>query len=139
MTKYLLFAFSDCKDPKREDEFNDWYDNTHMPDMLEVPGFIQATRWVSADKKEGEIRKYLAMYELETDSIEDFNAKMRERGMWTFKAGRFSQLPVFDPDNVPRIYKQITAAKKPKKKTTAKATKAPVKKAPAKKPAAKKK
>jgi hypothetical protein len=138
--KYLLFAFSDCKDPMKEDEFNDWYDNTHMPDMLEVPGFIQATRWVSADKKDNMIRKYLAMYELETDDIDAFNAAMRERGMWTFKQGRFSQLPAFDPDNVPRIYRQITAAKKPKgaaKKATAK--KATAKKPAAKKPAAKKK
>jgi hypothetical protein len=132
MTKYLLFAFSDCKDPSKEKEFNDWYDNTHMPDMLQVPGFIKATRWMSADKKENEIRKYLAMYELETDSIEDFNAKMRERGMWTFKQGRFSQLPVFDPDNVPRIYVQITAAKKPKKTAGKTATKVASKKAPAK-------
>jgi len=112
MTKYLLFAFSDCKDPKREKEFNDWYDNMHMPDMLEVPGFIKATRWMSADNKKDEIRKYLALYELETDNLEEFNAKMRERGMWTFKAGRFSDLPVFDPDNVPRIYKQITPERK---------------------------
>ena len=35
MTKYLLFAFSDCKDPAREKEFNDWYENMHMPDMLQ--------------------------------------------------------------------------------------------------------
>lgn len=150
MTKYLLFAFSDCKDPKKEKEFNDWYDNMHMPDMLEVPGFIRATRWVSADKKENEIRKYLAMYELESDDLDEFNEKMRERGMWTFQQGRFSDLPKFDPDNVPRIYRQITAEKRPKgakkaaakktaaKKTTAKSAKKTAVKA-AKKPAAKKK
>jgi len=115
MTKYLLFAFSDCKDPKREKEFNDWYDNMHMTDMMEVPGFIKATRWMSADNKKNEIRKYLALYELETDNLEEFNAKMRERGMRTMKEGRFSDLPVFDPDNVPRIYKQITPEKKVKR------------------------
>jgi hypothetical protein len=130
--KYLLFAFSDCKDPKREKEFNDWYDNTHMPDMLQVPGFIGATRWASADNKKNEIRKYLALYELETDNLEEFNARMRERGMWTFKAGRFSELPVFDPDNVPRIYKQITAERKPKavKKAAPPRKATPAKKAP---------
>ena len=115
MTKYLLFAFSDCKDPAREKEFNDWYDNMHMTDMMEVPGFIKATRWMSADNKKNEIRKYLALYELETDNLEEFNAKMRERGMRTMKEGRFSDLPVFDPDNVPRIYKQITPEKKAKR------------------------
>jgi len=95
--------------------------------MLEVPGFIKATRWMSADNKPNEIRKYLAMYELETDNIDEFNAKMRERGMWTFQQGRFSELPAFDPDNVPRIYKQITAAKTPKSVKKTKEVKKPKK------------
>lgn len=112
MTRYMLFAFSDCKDPAREDEFNDWYTNTHLPDMLGVPGMISATRWMSAENMEGQQRKYVALYELETDSIEDFNAKVRERGMWTMKEGRFSDLPEFDPPNIPRIYVQIMDEKK---------------------------
>ncbi len=113
MTRYLLFAFSDCKDPSREAEFNDWYDNVHLPDMLEVPGMIKATRWKSADNKENEIRKYLALYELETDDLQRFNDSVRERGMWTAAQGRFSDLPEFDPPNVPRIYVQIMDEKQP--------------------------
>jgi len=114
MTRYLLFAFSDCKDPAREEEFNDWYNNMHLPDMLEVPGMISASRWISAEDKEDEQRKYLALYELETDSVEDFNAKVRERGMRTVKEGRFSELPEFDPPNIPRVYVQIMPEKKAK-------------------------
>ncbi|OGO01282.1 MAG: hypothetical protein A2Y90_02970 [Chloroflexi bacterium RBG_13_52_12] len=114
MNRYLLFAFSDCKDPAREKEFNDWYDNMHLPDMLEVPGMIKASRWMSAEPKEGEIRRYLALYELETDDLAAFDAKVRERGMRTMKEGRFSDLPVFDPPNVPRTYKQILPEKKAK-------------------------
>jgi hypothetical protein len=112
MGRYLYFAFSDCKDPARETEFNNWYSNIHLPDMLEVPGMIKATRYVSADPKEGEHRKYLALYELETDDIDEFNLKVRERGERTIKEGRFSDLPVFDPPDVPRIYKQIMPMKK---------------------------
>jgi len=145
MTKYLLFAFSDCKDPAKIDEYNDWYDNMHMPDMLKTPGLVKASRWMSADKKENEVRKYLAMYELETDDVNEFNKLMREQGMWTFKQGRFSDLPKFDPDNVPRIYVQITKEKKGTPWSAAKTFKAgganaaakPAAKA-AKKPAAKK-
>jgi hypothetical protein len=112
MGRYLLLAFSDCKDPAREKEFNDWYDNMHVPDMLEVPGMISATRWVGADPKEGQHRKYLAMYELETDDIEKFDSSVRERGMRTMQEGRFSDLPVFDPPEIPRVYKQIMPEKK---------------------------
>ena len=115
MARYLLFAYSDCKDPSREDEFNDWYNNMHVPDMMEVPGMISATRWVSAHENlEGEQRKYLAMYELETDDLEKFDASVRERGMRTMKEGRFSDLPVFDPPNIPRVYRQIMEKKEAK-------------------------
>ena len=113
MTRYLLFAFSDCKDPAREAEFNDWYDNVHLPDMLEVPGMIKATRWKSADNKENEVRRYLALYELETDDLRKFNEDVGKRGRWTMEQGRFSDLPVFDPPNVPRTYVQIMDEKRP--------------------------
>ena len=129
MTKYYYFAFSDCKDPKREDEYNDWYSNTHIPDMIEVPGMIQATRWQSADSNDKTVRKYLALYEFETDSMDDFNKGVRTRGKWTMDSGRFSDLPVFDPDNVPRAYVQIMPEKKPRRaKTTGPKLKATTKK-----------
>lgn len=118
MTRYLYFAFSDCKDPKREKEYNDWYSNIHIPDMLQVPGMIKATRWMSAENKKGQIRKYLALYEFETDDMDEFNKQVQIRGKWTMDSGRFSDLPVFDPDNVPRAYVQIMPAKKPKKDKT---------------------
>jgi hypothetical protein len=107
MARYLLLAFSDCKDPSREKEFNDWYTNLHVPDMLEVPGMIRASRWASAEPKEGQHRQYLALYELETEDLAAFDAKVRERGIRTMKEGRFSDLPVFDPPDIPRVYKQI--------------------------------
>ncbi len=113
MSRYLLFAFSDCKDPAREDEFNEWYSNMHIPDMLEIPGMISATRWVSASDKPDQRRKYLALYELETDDVDKFNADVRKAGQATITRGRFSDLPVFDPPEIPRIYRQIMPVKKP--------------------------
>jgi hypothetical protein len=115
MARYFFFAFSDCKDPSREKEFNDWYGNVHIPDMLQVPGMIRATRWEAGEPKEGMKRKYLALYEFETDNIDEFNREVQKRGKWTMDAGRFSDLPVFDPDNIPRVYKQIMPEKRPKK------------------------
>jgi len=113
MTRYLFFAFSDCKDPAREDEYNEWYNTKHVPDMLEIAGMIKATRWASASDKPNQHRKYLALYELETDDIEKFDAKVREATMSTISRGRFSDLPVFDPPEIPRFYHQIMPEKKP--------------------------
>ncbi|OGO40445.1 MAG: hypothetical protein A2147_08745 [Chloroflexi bacterium RBG_16_57_8] len=116
MAKYWFFAFSDCKDPVRAREYNDWYSNTHVPDMLQVPGMIRATRWEAAEPKKGMKRQYLAPYEFETDNIDEFNKEVAKQGKWTMEQGRFSDLPVFDPDNIPRIYRQIMPAKKRKRK-----------------------
>ncbi len=112
MARYLFFAFSDCKDPARETEFNNWYDNMHLPDMLEVPGMIKASRWVAADSKEKPRRKYLALYELETDDVNEFDKQVQIRGKRTVEEGRFSDLPEFDPPDVPRMYRQILPSKK---------------------------
>ena len=115
MARYQLFVFSDCKDPAREEEFNDWYDNVHLPDMLQVEGLVKATRWMTAENAERQQRRYLAIYEVETEeSIDTLNEKIKARGMWTMKAGRFSDLPVFDPPNIPRVYKQIMEEKQAK-------------------------
>ena len=45
IARYWFFAFSDCKDQTRSQEYNKWYSDAHIPDVLEVPGMIQATRW----------------------------------------------------------------------------------------------
>lgn len=113
MTRYLFFAFSDCKDPDREDEYNEWYNTKHVPDMLAIPGMIKATRWTSGEERTGQARKYLALYELETDTVEDFDNKVREATMETIKQGRFSDLPVFEPPDVPRFYYQVMPEKYP--------------------------
>lgn len=45
-------------------EYNRWYDQQHIPDVLAVPGFLSARRFVS--NVDG-ARQYLALYEMESD------------------------------------------------------------------------
>ena len=116
MAKYVYLAFSDCKDPAREEEYTDWYKNVHIPDMLDTPGMIKATFWEAADAKEKSRRKYLALYEFETDDIGTFNQKLGAVGRGTMEKGRYSDLPVFDPPDVPREYRQIMPTKTTKTK-----------------------
>jgi hypothetical protein len=49
----------------REEEFNDWYDFEHLPDLSSVPGVDSATRFIAA---EGWPR-YLAVYDLTEFSV----------------------------------------------------------------------
>jgi len=73
MAKHLFVVLSNCVDGGDEEEFNDWYTNTHLKDILTVPGYVRATRYklssaqVMADDQLS--YRYLALYEIETDDI----------------------------------------------------------------------
>jgi hypothetical protein len=91
MTKWLFVVETNCADAAREVEFNEWYDKTHLPDVLETPGFIRATRYESTEPSEGKA-KFLATYEIETADINRF-MKAHTDNMAKKKAeGRFSEL-----------------------------------------------
>ena len=39
MARYILEVRTNCKDPEKEAEYNDWYNNTHLADVhLELSG-----------------------------------------------------------------------------------------------------
>ena len=51
MERYMFVTYTDCSDASRADEFNDWYNNIDVPDMLETPGMISATRWENVTQR----------------------------------------------------------------------------------------
>jgi hypothetical protein len=61
----ILLVYADLTDPKYEEEFNAWYDTEHLPQLLALPGFLDAARYVAV--KGGP--KYLAAYELEDAGV----------------------------------------------------------------------
>lgn len=92
--KYLFIVSMDV-DPDKEDFFNEIYDTEHVPNILNVPGVISATRStvqtvdasiagshrnLSAD---GEPH-YQVIYELESPDVmvSDAWADWAERGRW---------------------------------------------------------
>lgn len=76
MARWFNLVESSCADQAREEEFNSWYNNVHIPDVLSCPGFVAATRYQITEPLEGRGR-YVAVYEIETDDIEK---TMEERG-----------------------------------------------------------
>ena len=65
--KYLL-VFSDPV-AGREDEYNDWYDNQHLADVVAVEGIRSARRYepVESPLSEPSTHRYLAIYECDGD------------------------------------------------------------------------
>jgi hypothetical protein len=68
----------------KEDEFNEWYNKQHIPDVLNVPGFVSGQRFQIADaqmgRDAGKGYKYLAIYEIETDDLAGTLKELRARG-----------------------------------------------------------
>jgi hypothetical protein len=72
MTTYLVF--SNPVDGK-EDEFNEWYDNVHLPEVLATPGMRSAQRFALLETEithnspmPKPAQRYLLVYELEGDA-----------------------------------------------------------------------
>src|SRR5512147_1963761 len=62
----IFLVYTDLADDRYEEEFNAWYDTEHLPQLLTMPGVLDAARYVAV--KGGP--KYLAAYELEnTDAV----------------------------------------------------------------------
>jgi len=53
----------------REAEYNRWYQEQHLPDVVKVPGVVSAQRFQLADNSTM-AHRYLALYEIRTDNIE---------------------------------------------------------------------
>ena len=78
MAKYTFVVLSNPTTPGQEAEYNDWYNKIHIPDVLNVPGFVAAQRFTLADAQLGDgphAHRYLALYEIETD---DAKATLKE-------------------------------------------------------------
>lgn len=69
MAKYSYMLLVSPK-PGREAEWNDWHQNRHVPDILDVPGFVSCRRFKAAPQQRNNGTPqwaYLAFYEMETE------------------------------------------------------------------------
>jgi len=81
MAKYTFVVLTNPTAGK-EAEYNQWYNGTHIPDVLSVPGFVAAQRFKVANAqmaKADHPHSYLALYEIETDDVEGSLAELRKR------------------------------------------------------------
>ncbi len=93
MARYILEVRTNCSDPEKEAEYNDWYNNIHLPDVLETPGVVRATRYENTDPGESEA-KFVAIYEIETADIDAFMNALNENIQKKREAGRMNDLLV---------------------------------------------
>jgi len=79
MPKAIILVFTNCADPAREAEFNEWYNKTHVPDILQAEGFVAATRYQLLGNPGPGQGKFLAVYEVEADDLPTAFAGVQKR------------------------------------------------------------
>lgn len=60
-----LLTFAADIDPSREQDFNRWYEEEHIPERLAIPGFLRASRYQAVVGGP----KYLAVYEVSDPAV----------------------------------------------------------------------
>ena len=81
MNKHILLVLTNAV-VGREDEFNRWYDDIHIPDLLKIPEIVSAQRFrLSSEQKASPPFpwQYLALYEIETNDLNRVVAVLKER------------------------------------------------------------
>jgi hypothetical protein len=78
---YLYMVFSNPV-AGEEDVYNKWYDTQHAQDVVAIPGFATAQRFVLSDTQlrvSKPLPKYLIMYKVVTDDLPSVYAEVRRR------------------------------------------------------------
>lgn len=65
-----IFVVQTNAEAGRDDDFNDWYSNVHIPEILALPGFVAAQRFLLAripgdPASESYAYQYLTIYEVD--------------------------------------------------------------------------
>ncbi|MEE3332120.1 MAG: hypothetical protein VX246_14740 [Myxococcota bacterium] len=70
MARHTLVVLTNAA-PGKHDEFNKWYDEVHLRDVVGLDGFVAAQRFRLAERQIMEDRsfEYLAIYEIECEDI----------------------------------------------------------------------
>ena len=84
MPRAVFVVFTNPASPDQEDEYNEFYDSTHLPEVCQTPGFVSGRRYRLSDARKpvgpvGDYR-YLAIYEIESDDLAATFAALKAAG-----------------------------------------------------------
>ena len=69
--KYKMVVFTNAVEGRDED-FNDWYQNTHLKQIVSIKSFVKAQRFrfqANIVPGSADPSRYMAIYDIETDDI----------------------------------------------------------------------
>ena len=71
-------------DPACEEEWNRWYDEIHLPEILDCPGFVRGTRFIAPEDDSTGRRRHITIYELEGPQAFHSEEFAERRGLGEF-------------------------------------------------------
>jgi hypothetical protein len=112
MAKQILVVVSNPM-PGQEDEYNRWYSEQHLDDVLRVPGIVAAQRFkLALDGAKSLPGPYLAIYEMETDDPAPDPKETFEALAKAASSGQMPMTPALDMVNmVASVFRPITERK----------------------------
>jgi hypothetical protein len=102
MARYIMTVRSNPV-AGREDEYNQWYDQFHVRELVQTPTLVAGQRYKLAPIEMPDYpgyqkakHRYMVVYEIETDSLEQ-----TKQILWSPQnVGRIKQSTAFDSSNV---------------------------------------
>jgi hypothetical protein len=87
--KYIYVVQADYTDPLSEADWNEWYSEVHIPDLLSVPGWLSSQRYRAISG----VPKYLTVHEIESPRIfgSPAHQKVAGWGQWEDRIANFSR------------------------------------------------
>ena len=91
MARWLILVEVNCTEPDRTDELHAWYEKSHVPDLLKVPGIVRVTRYENVTP--GEVRsRFLTLLEVEAEDVWQVTTALQEDSAQAEKEGRRTEL-----------------------------------------------
>lgn len=114
MPKALLVVGTNPTALERDKDFTDWYINTHLDDVVAVPGITHAKLLRLSDVRpmaeySASPYRYLAIYEVETDDLAAVAAGMKD----ALDGGRMPLSDALDQELAVDFYVPIEGAERP--------------------------
>jgi hypothetical protein len=96
MPRGILYVETRPSAPELEAEYQKWYDEVHLAEVVAIPGIVAARRYTPVRADGG---PFVAIYELEADELRDvIRAVLR-----TFREGRFQMSEAVQMDPPPAM------------------------------------
>jgi len=100
MAKGIIHVETRPSSPDRDQEYNTWYDEVHLPELVALDGIVSARRLRPVDGD----GPYLALYEIEGEDLQAILDNMRANA----KRLHMSDALQWDPPPVMRLLEVTT-------------------------------